>query len=666
MHEFVVEVVFNPCTVVYIFMHTRYILFQLLCTTQIPFHSTMAPANCDGDNSMEAAAPPATMNDATIAQVFQSIETLTSVFNFTPEVAQQAIEAVGIDVTECYNYILDKGLGKDQGGPIVPIDHCPHVHHHVKLSLEQLPSPHALCHQGNNVSSSTGKAKGDVQDDGTCPPGENWGCLECGTIGCSRYVNGHGMLHYEESLESEETKGEDGAGHCIAVSMADLSVWCHACNAYLKDRRLDTVVKTLQQLKFGTDDEDPDDAESEEKDDDDGEDEDEVGDESEEEREQSSSSIGEEGDEGIHAAPERSARGIPLGLGIYGDFDHDEDIEYPFASCPSSLKDVASFINSDACQSIIVLAGAGMSTNSGIPDFRSVGGLYDTLKPELLTASEFERIAIRMDPTVALNQHLFLENPLPCLELNRPFLLGTRDRKWKATLGHRFVELLHTKTGKLTRMYTQNIDGLEFQCKDLPHDKIIAVHGSMSEAECARCGTKSDFDEFCRLLELNIKDIHGEDPNAPKESKGIECTVCGYEALKPSIVLFKSPLPKIFFETVPRDMPHADLLFVIGTSLAVAPANTLVVRVPKRTMRVVVNREHVGSRLGIDYSAEAKRDYFAKGDSDAILSDLMVELGWLDDLSRLTQDDLPEESARVLKACLERERKETIPTVASA
>jgi NAD+-dependent protein deacetylase sirtuin 2 len=625
----------------------------------------MAPVN--GDHSKDAAAPPATMNDATIAQVFQSIETLTSVFNFTPEVAQQAIEAVGIDVTECYNYILDKGLGNDQGGPIVPIDNCPHIQHHVKLSVEHLPSPHARCHQGI-LASSTGKAKGEVQDDGSCPPGENWGCLECGTIGCSRYVNGHGLLHYEESLKSEETKGEDGAGHCIAVSMADLSVWCHACNAYLKDRRLDFFVKKLQELKFGKDDEDPDDAESEE-DDDDGADEDsedEVDDGSEDEREQPSSPTGEEGDQGKPAALARSARGMPLGRGIYGESDDDEDIEYPFGSCPSSLKDVASFINSDACQSIVVLAGAGLSTNSGIPDFRSVGGLYDTLKPELLTASELERIAIRMDPTIALNQNLFLENPLPCLELNRPFLLGTRDGKWKATLGHRFVELLHTKTGKLTRMYTQNIDGLEVQCKQLPHDKIIAVHGSMSEAECARCGTKSDFNEFCRLLELNIKDIHGEDPDAPKESKGIECAVCGYEALKPSIVLFKSPLPKIFFETVPRDMPHVDLLLVIGTSLAVAPANSIVVKVPKRTMRVVVNREHVGSRLGIDYSDESKRDFFAKGDSDAILLDLMVELGWLDDLSRLIQNDLPEESARVLKARLERERKEKIPTFASA
>jgi len=116
---------------------------------------------------------------------------------------------------------------------------------------------------------------------------------------------------------------------------------------------------------------------------------------------------------------------------------------------------------------------------AGIPDFRSADGLYATMKPDLLTADPIEREAIREDPTVALEQGMFLQNPLPCLELNREFILGTHNQRWKATLAHRFVELLHAKTGKLVRLYTQNIDGLEDQCTQLPRDKVIAVHGSM-------------------------------------------------------------------------------------------------------------------------------------------------------------------------------------------
>jgi len=106
---------------------------------------------------------------------------------------------------------------------------------------------------------------------------------------------------------------------------------------------------------------------------------------------------------------------------------------------------------------ILTLATASLFVS--FKDFRSADGLYATLNPDLLTANEVEREAIRADPSSSLDQHLFLQNPLPMLELQRDFILGTRAQRWKATLAHRFVELLHTKTGKLVRHYTQNIDG---------------------------------------------------------------------------------------------------------------------------------------------------------------------------------------------------------------
>src|SRR5210317_2051160 len=93
---------------------------------------------------------------------------------------------------------------------------------------------------------------------------------------------------------------------------------------------------------------------------------------------------------------------------------------------PEFPDEMADFLRSPLCQSICVLAGAGMSVSSGIPDFRSAGvGLYDTIRPELLTASELEQAIIEDDPTLALDKGMFLRNPLPMLELKRDFILGT-------------------------------------------------------------------------------------------------------------------------------------------------------------------------------------------------------------------------------------------------
>jgi NAD+-dependent protein deacetylase sirtuin 2 len=363
------------------------------------------------------------------------------------------------------------------------------------------------------------------------------------------------------------------------------------------------------------------------------------------------------------------ARGIPLEWlvlqayqdGYVDDDDDDQPLDYPFEAAPQSLKDVANFIQSDKCRSIVILAGAGMSVASGIPDFRSADGLYATLDADLLTADEAEREAIRADPTVSLQQDMFLQNPYPCLELQREFILGTREQRWKATLAHRFIELLHEKTGKLVRHYTQNIDGLEDQCIKLPREKVIAVHGSMDRAECARCQSEADFDEFCNAVQRQIKDLSGKDLTAPKESTPIVCKVCGHNAMKPAIVLFKSSLPKVFFESVPRDIQDVDLLIVIGTSLRVAPACSLVPQVPKTAMRVLVNREPAGAHLGMIFDQTiAKRDYFAQGECDAVFLELMDRLGWIDDLKPLLVNDLlPASTARLLEDYLAENSSDT-------
>lgn len=352
-----------------------------------------------------------------------------------------------------------------------------------------------------------------------------------------------------------------------------------------------------------------------------------------------------------------ASQGIPLQWVLshmHGEPIQDTGpVEYPFESLPKTLPEVAEFIKSDKCQRILVLAGAGMSVASGIPDFRSADGLYATLNVNHLTcANEGQREVIREDPSAALDQHLFLENPFPCLESQREFILGTHARRWKATLAHRFVELLHHKTGKLVRLYTQNIDGLEDQCANLPPEKVIAVHGSMDRAECARCETMQDFTQFCEKVKRQIKDLSLQDTEAPTESRPILCEVCGHATVKPAIVLFRSSLPKLFFEKVPEDVKDVDLLIIVGTSLKVAPANSLVWRVPRSAMRFLVNRETVGEHLGMVFGDEAERDVFAEGDIDPVLLDLIEELGWTEDLRSLLNGGLPDSSEELLRARL--------------
>jgi len=315
---------------------------------------------------------------------------------------------------------------------------------------------------------------------------------------------------------------------------------------------------------------------------------------------------------------------------------------------PKDLAGVARLIQSSECKNIAFLTGAGVSVASGIPDFRSPGGMYDTLRPELLTATREQQEVMRRDPTAVVERTLFLQNQFPYLEVRRPFIIGTRDHAWKATLAHHFASLLHTKTGKLTRVYTQNIDGLYSQCTALPADKIIPVHGTMSKIACENCGEDSDFDEFCDEVKLSIKDIYGIDKTAPRQSTHVLCKACGLPTVKPATVMFGGSLPAEFFHCAEKDLPSMDLLIIAGTSLVVSPANSLAYSVPSTTIRLIVNNEPVGETLGIDYSNEATRDIFAQGDCENVFLDLMSLLGWESELASLC-DRIPDTSSLLVQ-----------------
>lgn len=304
-------------------------------------------------------------------------------------------------------------------------------------------------------------------------------------------------------------------------------------------------------------------------------------------------------------------------------------------AAPTTIAELAQYILSPECRRIAVLTGAGVSVAANIPDFRSPGGLYDTLQPDRLTASPHEKRLMESDPTYVMSWEIFKANPFPYMEVRRPFILGTQQKKWKATIAHRFFELLEVHK-KLQRLYTMNIDGLQFQCEEIPEEKIVPIHGSLGLIRCEGCGQYADYETFCDQVRTKIKDIYGKDEDAPQESTPILCEHCHRPLVKPATVLFGRSLAPEFFHYRETDRAP-DLLLIAGTSLQVSPANSLVNNFDS-AIRILVNREMAGAELGL---GSEPRDHFFPSDCDDFFLQLIVELGWLEELP---VELLPEES----------------------
>eukprot|EP00282_Hemiselmis_andersenii_P035968 CAMPEP_0169433134 /NCGR_PEP_ID=MMETSP1042-20121227/3848_1 /TAXON_ID=464988 /ORGANISM="Hemiselmis andersenii, Strain CCMP1180" /LENGTH=275 /DNA_ID=CAMNT_0009543651 /DNA_START=152 /DNA_END=975 /DNA_ORIENTATION=- len=270
----------------------------------------------------------------------------------------------------------------------------------------------------------------------------------------------------------------------------------------------------------------------------------------------------------------------------------------PAAISSADASGVARFIASEACKKVALLTGAGVSVAAGIPDFRSPGGMYATLPADKITCSEEERAMFKREPMYVVDKGIFTHNAFPYLEVRRPFILGSIQKKWKPTVAHWFARLLF-EHNLLQSVYTQNIDGLDYHV-GLPDDRIVPVHGSIGRVECEACGARHDAAEFAQRVEERIKDLYDMDPNAPTESSEILCNKCRKPQVKPSTVLFGSQLPSLFFERTERELPDLDLLIIAGTSLQVSPANGVAGAVG--FPRVLVNRDAVGQELGLRFA----------------------------------------------------------------
>ena len=142
-----------------------------------------------------------------------------------------------------------------------------------------------------------------------------------------------------------------------------------------------------------------------------------------------------------------------------------------------NLETFAENLSKGNYKNIVVMCGAGISTNAGVPDFRSPSaGLYFKLRniPDLPY------------PEAVFDGGFFRSNPKPFYTLVRQIF----PQRLCPTDTHKFFALLHQK-GLLQRIYTQNIDGLEF-LGGVPNEKIIEAHGTFKEAYCQACKAQYD------------------------------------------------------------------------------------------------------------------------------------------------------------------------------
>ncbi|KAG8438752.1 hypothetical protein GDO86_005084 [Hymenochirus boettgeri] len=265
------------------------------------------------------------------------------------------------------------------------------------------------------------------------------------------------------------------------------------------------------------------------------------------------------------------------------------------------LANILNLIQKNGCKDIIVMAGAGISTASGIPDFRTPGsGLYDNLQKYDIPY-----------PEAIFDIDYFTSNPNPFYHLAKELYPG----KYKPNLVHYFVKLLHDK-GLLLRCYTQNIDGLE-RLAGIPADKIVEVHGTFSSASCSLCYTPFPPDKAKELIFSGISPI---------------CNICS-GLVKPDIVFFGEDLPDTFKQGY-QDFPKADLLIIMGTSLKIYPFADLVNIVRPNIPRLLINKEKVGpfakKRL-------RKKDVAELGDLCDITGRMVRELSWQGELEKLME-----------------------------
>ncbi|MBS0410440.1 MAG: Sir2 family NAD-dependent protein deacetylase [Proteobacteria bacterium] len=205
---------------------------------------------------------------------------------------------------------------------------------------------------------------------------------------------------------------------------------------------------------------------------------------------------------------------------------------------------------------VVVFTGAGISTESGIPDFRSPGGVWSTMKPiyfqDFVSSEERRREAW----TRAFSGRA-----------------GWTGREPNA--GHHAVARL-VAAGKVSSVITQNVDNLH-QASGVPALKVIELHGNASYATCLECGLRHE------LADLREPFVEDDEIPSCRECAGI---------VKTATISFGQPMPPGPMAAAEAETLACDLFVVLGSSLVVFPAAGFPLMAARNGARlVIVNRE---------------------------------------------------------------------------
>ena len=230
----------------------------------------------------------------------------------------------------------------------------------------------------------------------------------------------------------------------------------------------------------------------------------------------------------------------------------------------------------DKSRRIVFFGGAGVSTASGIPDFRSAGGLF----------AEDEN---SLSPEMILSRTFFFLQPEQFFDYYRKHLLYP-DAKPNAA--HRKLFELE-QADRLRGIVTQNVDGLH---RDTGNIRVYELHGNVRENHCMDCNASYPME-------------------AVLHSEGIpRCRDCG-GVIRPDITLYGEPLGKYVCIGAIREITNADTLIVAGTSLAVEPAASFIGHFRGKNL-VVLNRDPI--------PAEEQATLVIHGDVAEVMAQLTV------------------------------------------